>query len=223
MSDDLDLLAERALHLVQPNTIVGLGSGRAASACVRALGRRAQAGLRVTCVATSEATAELGRQVGLTLVELGDAPLDITVDGADEIDPELNAIKGFGGTLARERVVAAASRHQVLLVGAEKLVSRLGARGGLPVEVLPFAARFCAFRISGLGLKPEVRVAGGRPLLTDNGNYTLDCGTGPIADAPGLERDLRSIAGVVDTGLFLGTASLVLVAESGRVREIRRC
>ena len=220
--DELTLLAERALEMVRPNAYVGLGSGRASTAFVRALGARAGRGLAVTCVATSEAIARLGAEVGLTVVPLGETPLDITVDGADEVDPRLDVIKGYGGALVRERIVAAASRRQVLLVGAEKLVPVLGTRGRLPVEVLPFAARFCASRLAGLGFKPEIRRDGDRPFVTDNGNLTLDCGTGPIADPAATYQAIRAIPGVVDAGLFLGTASLVLVGDGGTIRELTR-
>jgi ribose 5-phosphate isomerase A len=220
--DDLALLASRALDFVRADTIVGLGSGRASTAFVRALGARAREGLSVTCVATSEAIATLATEVGLVVVPLGETPLDLTVDGADEVDPRLDAIKGYGGALARERIVAAASRRQILLITAEKLVPALGSRGRLPVEVLPFAARFCAARLAQLGLNAEVRRAGEQPALTDNGNITLDCGTGPLEDPVATERAIRAIPGVVDTGLFLGTASLVLLAEDGGVRELSR-
>lgn len=220
--DPLAALAERALELVPPAGRVGLGSGRAASAFVRALGARARAGFAVTCVATSEATARLAAEVGLTVVDLDEMPLDLTVDGADEVDPHLDVIKGYGGALVRERIVAAASRRQVLLVGADKLVPRLGSRGRLPVEVIPFAARFCAARLGALGFRPEVRRDGDRPFLSDNGNVVVDCGTGPLRDPAASERAIRAVPGVVDTGLFLGTAALVLVARDGAVVEMRR-
>lgn len=219
--DDLDRLAARALAEVRPDTLVGLGSGRAAAAFVRALGRQAREGRRVTCVATSEATARLAAEVGLDLIELGESPLDLTVDGADELAPNLDAVKGWGGALVRERVVAAASRRQILLVGAEKLVPALGTRGRIPVEVVPFAVRFCAARLAALGFVPAVRQDGDRPFVSDNGNHVLDCGTAPLADAAATERTMRAIPGVVDTGLFLGTAALALVAESGGIRELR--
>lgn len=221
-SDDLALLAERALELVQAGSVVGLGSGSAASAFVRALGRRVQRGLTVTCVATSEATARLGAEVGLRIVDLGESLLDLTVDGADEVDPQLDAMKGFGGALARERIVAAASRRQILLVRADKLVPALGSRGRLPVEVLPFAVRFCQRRLRELGLPAEIRREGGRPFMTDNGNFTLDCATGPLTDPARTQRAIEGIPGVVDTGLFLGTAERVLVADGGTIRELRR-
>jgi len=222
VGNDLELLAERALELVQPGSTVGLGSGRAARVFVRALGRRAQRGLTITCVATSEVTARLAAEVGLRAVKLDEAPLDLTVDGADEVDPDLNALKGFGGALVRERIVAAASRRQILLIRAEKLVPALGSGGRLPVEVLPFAVRFCVGKLRQLGFAPEVRQEGGRPFVTDNGNFTLDCETVPLADPAATKRAIDGIPGVVDTGLFLGTAERVLVAEGGRVRELRR-
>lgn len=222
VGDDLELLADRALGFVQPGNTVGLGSGTTAKAFVRALGRRAQRGLTVSCVATSEAIASLAAESGLRAVALGEAPLDVIVDGADEVDPELNALKGFGGALVRERIVAAASRRQILLVRADKLVPALGSRGRLPVEVLPFALRFCIGKLRELGFAPEIRHDGGRPFITDNGNFTLDCVTAPLADPAATKRAIDGIPGVVDTGLFLGTAERVLVAQDGRVRELRR-
>jgi ribose 5-phosphate isomerase A len=222
VGNDLDLLAERALEFVQPGSTVGLGSGRAARVFVRVLGRRAQRGLTITCVATSEVTARLAAEVGLRAVKLDETPLDLTVDGADEVDPDLNALKGFGGALVRERIVAAASRRQILLIRAEKLVPALGSGGRLPVEVLPFAVRFCVGKLRQLGFAPEVRQEGGRPLVTDSGNFTLDCETAPLADPAMTKRAIDSIPGVVDTGLFLGPAERVLVANGGCVRELRR-
>jgi ribose 5-phosphate isomerase A len=222
VSEDLTLLAERALEFVGADTVVGLGSGRAASAFVRALGDRAQRGLRVTCVATSEPTARLAAEVGLRVIDLGETPLELTVDGADEVDARLNVIKGFGGALVRERIVAAASRRVIFLVGADKLVPVLGSRGRLPVEVLPFAVRFCSRRLKDLGLTPEIRRDGERPFITDNGNLTLDCATGPLADPAAVKRAIDEIPGVIDTGLFLGVAERLLVADGGGVRELKR-
>ena len=221
-SDDLALLAERALEFVRADTVIGLGSGGAASAFVRALGRRVQRGLRVTCVATSDAIARLGAEVGLSIVDLGEILLDLTVDGADEVDPHLNALKGFGGALVREHIVAAASRRQILLIRADKLVPALGSRGRLPVEVLPFAVQFCQRRLRELGLPAGIRRHGDRPFMTDNGHFTLDCATGQLADPAWTQRAIEGIPGVVDTGLFLGTAERVLVVDRGAVRELKR-
>ncbi len=220
---DLERVAAHALPMVpdRPDGVsIGLGSGRAAAAFVRALGARVRQGLRVRGVPTSEATAALAREVGIPLVELDGTPLELTVDGADEVDPHLNMIKGYGGALVRERIVAAASHRQVILVTPDKMVSRLGVRGRLPVEVIPFARPFCERRLVALGCRPEVRMADGRPFITDNGNLTLDCGIDPPADPAAFERAIRTIPGVVDTGLFLGTAHTVLLAEAGAVRVL---
>lgn len=218
---DLERVAAHAVAWVRDGALVGLGSGRAAHAFVRALGARVRDGLRVRGVPTSEATATLARQVGIPLVELGPEVLDLTIDGADEVDPNLDMIKGFGGALVRERVVAAASHRQVILVTADKLVPRLGQRGTVPVEIVPFARALCERRLEALGLQPGLRrAADDRPFVTDNGNLTLDCGTDPIPDAAALEQAIRRIPGVVDTGLFLGTAETVLVAETGAVRAL---
>lgn len=223
---DLERVAAHALPLVPdrgPDGVrIGLGSGRAAAAFVRALGARVRQGLAVRGVPTSEATAALAREVGIPLVELDRTPLELTVDGADEVDPNLDMIKGYGGALVRERIVAAASRRQVILVTPDKMVKRLGARGRLPVEVIPFARPFCERRLEALGCHPEVRQVDGRPFVTDNGNLILDCGIDPPDDPAAFERAIRSIPGVVDTGLFLGTADTVLLAEAGAVRVIMR-
>jgi ribose 5-phosphate isomerase A len=201
---------------------VGLGSGRAAEAFVRALAGEVGQALRVRSVATSRATAALAASLGLPLAELDESLLDLTVDGADEVDPHLDLIKGYGGALVRERIVAAASRRQVILVTREKLVPRLGTRGRLPVEIVPFARPLCQRRLTALGCRPSLRETAGAPFVTDNGNWILDCGISVQEDAAALDREIRRIAGVVDTGFFLGTAERVLVAEDGAIRVLRR-
>jgi ribose 5-phosphate isomerase A len=207
---------------------VGLGSGRAATTFIERLGERVRQGLRVTAVATSEASARRGRDVGIPLVELGEIELDLTVDGADEVAPNLDLVKGFGGALVRERIVASASRRQVILVGVEKLVRSLGERGRIPVEVIPIAQGPATRRLRSLGLRPALRTdtASGRALLTENHNLTLDCALAePLRDgsaARELETAVLAIAGVVDTGFFLGTAERVLVGyPDGRVDVLR--
>lgn len=218
----LEELASRALDHVRDGTVIGLGSGRAASAFVRALGARVARGLRVRGVPTSEATARLAGEVGVPVVGLEGGILDITVDGADEVDPHLDLIKGYGGALVRERIVATASRRRVILVGAEKLVPVLGSRGRLPVEVIPFAWPLVVRQLAALGCRPTLRTADGVPFVTDSGNRIADCAVRPIEEPAAFGRDLRAIAGVVDTGLFLGMTDLVLVAEPGGIREMRR-
>jgi ribose 5-phosphate isomerase A len=208
-------IVERALELVPDDARIGLGSGRAAQAFIRALAEQVRRGEIRTCgVPTSDETAELARKVGIPLLTLADADdLDVTVDGADEVDPSLNLIKGYGRALIREKIVAACSRRFVVLVGEEKMVPQLGSRGKLPVEVLPFALPMCQRRLQELGCRPAVWAENGRPLITDNGNNILDCAVEPIADPALLDSGLRAIPGVVGTGLFLGMADVVLVGN----------
>ncbi len=220
---DAAALAAHALPYVRPGQVIGLGSGQAATAFVHALGREVQAGLRVTAVPTSEATAMLAGTLGIPLASLEDSPsIDVTLDGADEVDACLDLIKGYGGALVREKVVAVASRRLVILVGGDKLVPVLGSRGKLPIEVVPFAAGFCRRRLAEEGYAPVLRKNGAAPVVTDNANLIFDCAVGPIADATGLDGILRSIPGVVGTGLFLGMAHTVLVWHEGRVTTMSR-
>lgn len=205
----------RALELVPQGAVLGLGSGRAASAFVRALGERVRSGrLAVRGVPTSRVTADLAEQEGIPLATLDEAgELALTVDGADEVDPRANLIKGYGRALVREKIVAAASRRLVILVGREKLVDRLGARGRLPVEVVPFALPLVKRRLAELGLGTEVQREGERLYVSDNGNHIVDCRVTPLERPEALERRLRAIPGVVGTGLFLGMTSVVLIGD----------
>jgi ribose 5-phosphate isomerase A len=240
-SDPTTTLANRALEYVRTDAVIGLGAGRAAAAFVRALAARVGEGLRIRGVPASEATATLACELGIPLTGLEEPAIDVTIDGADEVDPQLDLIKGYGGALARERIVAAASLRQIILVEADKLVPVLGSRGRLPVEVLTFAVPLCRRRLEALGLAPKLRTAenrwdrsfpvaaerggadaSGGPFVTDNGNFILDCTVGPIGDARALDQAIRAIPGIVDTGLFLGTASIVLVAEGTTIREMTR-
>lgn len=223
---DLAALARTALELVPDGARIGLGSGRTAAAFTRALADRVRQGLRVRCVPTSIGVGRLAAELGIPLDTLdADEPLEVTIDGADEVEPgTLHLIKGWGAALVRERIVAAASKRQVILVTPEKLVPRLGTRGRLPVEVLPFAEPFVRRRIrrlAGFGpLVPGLRQVNGQPLVTDNGNWIIDCTLEPQPDPAALHRALCDIPGVVQTGLFLGTAERVLVAEAGVVRQL---
>jgi ribose 5-phosphate isomerase A len=220
--------AARALDLIADGARIGLGSGAAASVFIAKLGARRREGLKVSCVPTSRASADQAHEVGLPLIALGER-LDLTVDGADEVAPNLDRVKGWGGAMVRERIVAAASKQQVILVNPKKLVAALGERRRVPVEVIPFARWLAMKELEALGLVPTLRMnrAGGQPFVTENGNLTIDCDPrDPIGDeqaARELERHLLSIAGVVDTGLFLGTAHQVFVGHSdGRVDTLVR-
>jgi ribose 5-phosphate isomerase A len=217
------LAAQQALELVRDGTAIGLGSGRAASAFVRALGERVRAGLNVRGVPTSRATAQLAQEMGIPLATLEEEPvLDITVDGADEVDPQLNLIKGYGAALVREKIVASASARLIILVGPEKLVPVLGARGIVPVEVVPFALSFCRRKLAELGLTPAPRLLDGQRVVTDNGNHILDCGVAPIEDPRGLERLIGLVPGVVGSGLFIGMADRVIIDDGDTTRVLER-
>jgi ribose 5-phosphate isomerase A len=208
-------IVERALELVPAGSRIGLGSGHAAQAFVKALGERIRSGsVQVQGVPTSKETERLAKQECIPLVSLAEAGiLDLTVDGADEVDPNLDLIKGYGRALVREKIIAASSRKLIILVGEEKLVPQLGSHGKLPVEVTPFALPLCERRLADLGCRPVLYLQTGTPFLTDNGNYILDCQIDPIPDPVRLELDIRAIPGVVGTGLFLEMADTVLVGD----------
>jgi ribose 5-phosphate isomerase A len=213
--------AERALEFVKPGDCIGLGTGHAASAFAVALAARVREGFDVRAVPTSQATADQALRLGIPLTRLDDVELlDVTVDGADEVDPQLDLIKGYGGALLREKVVETASRRVVILVGREKLVPVLGTHGTLPVEVVPFALPVCRRRLAALGFGSALRTSGDRPFVTDNGNYLLHCAVAPMTRPHDVLDEIRSIPGVVEVGLFLGLADLVVVEDDGRV-EVR--
>src|SRR6202795_1425409 len=216
----LEALGEDALRFVKPGHTIGLGTGRAARACIRAL---AASGIKVRGVPTSTPAEDLGRSVGIPMVTLAEAgKIDTDFDAADEVDPRLNLIKGYGGALVREKIVAASSRRFVVLIGYEKLVKKLGDRGSIPVEVVPFGVPLVSAKIKALGMKPRVRENDGRQFVTDNGNLILDCAVKKIANPARLDRELLAIPGVVGTGLFIAMADVVLVAEaSGKIRAIK--
>lgn len=216
---------DRALAEIASGMVVGLGTGRAAAAFIDALGAKVQAGLQIRGLPTSQASAEQAQKLGIPLVTFDDVDtIDVTCDGADEVDPQGNLIKGYGGALVREKIVAAASKKLVILVGEEKLVPVLGSRGKLPVEVVPFGIAATARHLAKLGLSPQPRMTGGKLFITDNGNHILDCSTGPIDQPAELERQILAISGVVGTGLFLGMADLVLIqrGEQVEVREVAK-
>ena len=216
-------LAEAALTHVANGQVIGLGTGHAATAFVHALGARVAAGLDVRGVPTSEATAGLARSLGIKLVTPDDVEtLDVAIDGADEVDPRGDLIKGYGGAMLREKVVATLARRFVVLVGGDKLVPVLGTRGRLPLEVVPFAAGAARRGLERLGHPAVLRLHNGRPVITDNGNLVLDARVTPIADPAALDVALRAIPGVVTTGLFVAMAPTVLVWDGARVDSLPR-
>ncbi len=216
---------ERALQFVPDGATIGLGSGHAADQFIRVLGVRIKNGMNVWGVPTSEASARVAQEAGIPLVELKSGmPLAVTVDGADEVDPQLDLIKGYGRALVREKIVAASSKKLVILIGPGKQVPVLGSRGKLPVEVVPFALPLCTQRLKDLGCEPVVYEVDGKVFMTDNGNAILDCRVGAILLPAEFEANVRAIPGVVGTGLFIGMADTVLVGDSdfGLVTELHR-
>lgn len=217
---------EAALAEVEPGMKLGLGSGRTAEHFVRALGARVRAGLKVVGVPTSEQTAKLAAAEGVPLTTLDAEPaLDLAIDGADEIDPELRLIKGGGGALLREKIVASAARRMIVVADRGKLVKTLGAFP-LPIEVVAFglgATRRAIDKAAGrLGLSGTLtlRQAGGRPFVTDSGNHIVDASFGLMPDPDRLAAALKEITGVVEHGLFIRLASSAIIADGGVIERL---
>ncbi len=207
--------AERALELVRPGTTVGLGTGTTARYFIDGLASRVRNGLKVQAVVTSlesRAQAEAG---GIPVTERIDGRLDLAVDGADEIDPAVNCVKGRGGALLREKIVAHASHRFILVADENKLVGRLG-RGAVPVEILPFLWEATSRSIESLGGQPELRIAAGVPFRTDNGNLILDTSFGNVD--PALSVALNGIPGVIEHGLFFGMAKAAIIGCAAGIR-----
>ncbi len=227
MSADLKKqAAAKALELVEPGMKLGLGTGSTAAAFVDLLGEKVKAGLQVVCVPTSEATRQQAARLGIPLTTLDETPvLDLTIDGADEIDPDLRLIKGGGGAHLREKIVATASDRVVIIADETKTVDMLG-KFPLPIEVIAFGLASTKSLIEMLsadvGCTGEiaVRMAGDKPFTTDSGNLILDCRFGQIPDPEALDDALKLIPGVVETGLFLGIADAAIIAGPAGVRVI---
>lgn len=219
--------AEAAMALVEDGMLLGLGTGSTMVFAVDALGRRARKeGLRVRCVATSVRTEAQARGLGLPMTDFAAvSTLDLAIDGADEVeDGTLRLVKGLGGALLREKIVAQAARRFVVVADASKVVARIGERASVPVEVVHFGHEVTARRLADLAARPALRSAeDGTPYITDNGNLIYDCHTGPMADAAAFAATLRSIAGVVETGLFLDGVERAIIGEAdGSTRVMRR-
>ena len=218
--------AEHALHYVQSGMALGLGSGSTAQHLLSPLAERLRDGRlhNVVGVPTSEATAELARQLGIPLATLDERPqLDLAIDGADEIDRSLCLIKGLGGALLREKIFAAAARRFVVIADETKLVAQLGTRAPLPVEVVAFGLSLCTRRLAELGGTPTLRhLADGSPFRTDEGHVILDCRFDRIMDPPVLNAALNAIPGVVEHGLFIGMASVVVIAGASGIATLVR-
>jgi ribose 5-phosphate isomerase A len=213
--------ALRAVEFIEDGMTVGLGTGSTAYFVVEGLGARVKQGLKIVGIPTSERTATQARSLGIPLATFAEhQSIDLTIDGADEVERgSLNLIKGLGGALLREKIVAAASRRLVIVVDQEKLVDQLGDHTPVPIEVVQFGWQATASALARLGAEPVLRHAHeDHAFITDGGNYTLDCRFPRITDAKALESQIISIVGVVDCGLFVGRASAVIVAATDGIR-----
>ncbi|MGC2648080.1 MAG: ribose-5-phosphate isomerase RpiA [Candidatus Sulfotelmatobacter sp.] len=225
MANDLEkeAAARSSLRFVKDGQVVGLGTGSTAAYFIQLLGEKVKNGLQIRGIPSSNRSWEQAASLGIPLTTLDECQqIDVTVDGADEVDPQLRLIKGGGGALLHEKIVASATRQLVIVVDASKRVPVLG-KFPLPVEVVKFAKALVKKRIEALGAQVEMRHnADGKPFLTDENNYILDCHFGQIRGADGLANKLSDMPGIVEHGLFIGMASVVLVANGSEVIELRR-
>jgi ribose 5-phosphate isomerase A len=218
--NEKELAGRASIRFVKDGDVVGLGTGSTAVHMVSALAERVKAGLKIVGIPTSVRTRELAASLGIPLTTLDEHPsIDVTIDGADEIDPNLSLIKGGGGALLREKIVASASKKMVVVGDSTKLVPFLG-KFPLPVEVIRFALVIVQTKVEALGAAVKLRMDGGKPYVTDEGNHILDCEFGKIADPRLLGRQLSDIPGVVEHGLFVGFASVALIGRGETVEEI---
>ena len=224
MIDDLKRQASiAALEAIKDGMIVGLGTGSTATHFIRELGVRVQAGLRVHGIPTSEESRKLAVEVGIPLTTLREHPIiDVTVDGADEVSDGLDLIKGLGGALVREKVVAHASKKVIIVVDETKLTGRLGVKAPIPIEVVPFALEVARGQLILWGGEAKLREKEGKPFLSDNGNYILDWWHGPIDQPWALEKQIKGVTGIVDSGIFANVASQVIAATSSGIRKLQR-
>jgi len=215
--------ARASLHYVKDGQVVGLGTGSTAAYFIKLLGEKVKGGLRIKGIPTSVRSRDLAQSLDIPLTTLDECQeIDVTVDGADEVDPQLRLIKGGGGALLREKIVASATRTMVVVADASKQVQRLG-RFPLPVEVIRFAQALVAKRIAAMGAQVELRLKPDKtPYVTDENNNILDCRFGVIQDADRLARELSQMPGVVEHGLFIGMASVALFARGNEIVELRR-
>ena len=217
------MAARRALEFVEDGMVLGLGSGTTSTMFIQELGERVRQGLRVRGIATSTASRQLAESLSIPIITFDDSPvLDLAVDGADEVGPGLALIKGGGGALLREKIVASAARKFIVIADSSKLVNQLG-RFPLPVEVIQMALPVVARKLDAFGLNPKLRHRpDGARFITDEGNFIVDCSCGEITDPAKTAADIRGVPGVVEHGLFLRMASFALIASDQGVIEVSK-
>ncbi len=222
IDDDKRIAAEAAVEEVRAGMIVGLGTGSTAAYAIRRIGDKVAAGLSIRCVPTSIRTAALARRFGIPLADPARvADIDLTIDGADEIDTQLRAIKGAGGAMLREKIVAAASRRMVVVADGSKRVSAIG-RAVIPVEILPFGHASILAALSAIGARPMLRMNKGKPFRTDQNNLIADCAFGALSDPAATAAVLSKIPGALGHGLFLDQVDAAYVVADGRVTKMER-
>ena len=217
------LAAGKAIEYIRGGMTLGLGTGSTAYWAIQGIGDMVKEGLSVKAVATSVQSEALARELNIPIIPFSAVDhLDITIDGADEVDKELNLIKGGGGALLREKIVAAVTKFYIIIVDESKLVDKLG-KFPLPVEVAPFAWELTERKLAALGCNPKMRMAGDQPYLTDNSHYILDCSFGTINDPALVHRQVSDITGVMEDGFFIGMADVVISgAPGGEIKVISR-
>jgi ribose 5-phosphate isomerase A len=216
--------AREAVKYIEDDMVIGLGSGSTATIAIKLIGEMVQqTGMKIVGIPTSKESESLGRSAGIPIGELkARTSIDITIDGADEVDPNLNLTKGLGGALVREKIVAVSTNVEIIVVDESKLVERLGQKSPIPVEIIKFSHEATMHRLEKLGSSPQLRMNAGERFVTDNGNYIADCRFERIDDPKKLEADINLIPGVVDNGLFIGLADKVIVASKTGTRILER-
>ncbi len=216
------LAAEKATEFVKSGMVIGLGSGSTVYYAVKKLGKLVKKGLNIIAVSTSESTSDLAQSAGINLFHLNKVDkIDLTIDGADEVDKNFNGIKGGGGALLFEKIVALSSKRNIWIVDSGKVVDKLG-KYPLPVEVIPFGYKRVFNKLQEMNLNPELRMKGYEYYFTDSGNFILDLHTSGISDIQNLNDEIKLINGVVETGLFINIADIIIVGKSNSVEIINK-
>jgi ribose 5-phosphate isomerase A len=220
--NEKQVAAEKALEFIEDGMIVGLGTGSTVIYMVKKLAQKVDEGLNITAVSTSTATSKLAESLGIHIVNFDDVgEIDITIDGADEVDKNLNGIKGGGGALLFEKIVASSSRKNIWIVDSTKLVDRLG-KFPLPVEVVPFGVEQTVSKLKESGYNPELRLVDDKIFHTDGNHYTIDLHLNKITEPAKLEIELKKLPGIIETGLFINIADMVIVGRANSYEILRR-